>query len=64
MPSNKPLSLVMGRMIMCPFCEAWAPIESYTTLQMPAKHLSQCEQILKHGGESGCKALFALRHDQ
>lgn len=54
----------MGRMIMCPFCEAWAPIESYTTLQMPAKHLSQCEQILKHGGESGCKALFALRHDQ
>lgn len=63
MPSDEPPSLIMGRMMMCPFCEEWCPIETFTTLLMPIAHLQQTTQIYKHGGEAGCKALFALRHD-
>lgn len=50
----------MGRMLRCPFCEKWEPIESYTTLMLPYKFTRQVAQIYKHGGEKGCKALFAL----
>lgn len=52
----------MGKMMRCPFCGEWAPILSYTTLQMPPEP-SYCTQIFKHGGEGGCKALFAP-HDR
>lgn len=53
----------MGRMLRCPFCDRWAPIESYTTLMLPPKYIRQCSTIYKHGGADGCKALFALSLD-
>jgi hypothetical protein len=55
----------MGKSMRCPFCEEWHPILSYTRLQLPPNgHAGKCEQIFKHGGEDGCKALFAPRRDQ
>lgn len=51
----------MGNQLRCPFCGEWAPILSYTTLQMPPDHTGRCVQIYKHGGEGGCKGLFAPR---
>lgn len=63
MDDEDTLPLLMGRMLRCPFCEVWYPIESYTTLKLPARYAKRCTQIFKHGGESGCKQLFALRHE-
>lgn len=48
-------------MLMCPWCEEWAPKDSFTALQMPSSHHEQLSVIYKHGGEDGCKKLFALR---
>lgn len=48
-------------MLMCPWCEEWAPKDSFTALQMPSSHHEQLSVIFKHGGEDGCKKLFALR---
>jgi len=45
---------------MCPHCEAWAPIESYTQLMLPPNYTRQCSQIYKHAGVDGCKMLFAM----
>ena len=53
-PGQKP-------MLMCPWCEEWAPQDSFTALNMPTAHQSQLSVIYKHGGPDGCKKLFALR---
>lgn len=48
-------------MLMCPWCEAWEPRESYIILNLPERHTKLLELIVKHGGENGCKKLFAVR---
>ena len=63
MDDEDTLPLLMGRMLRCPECGEWHPIESYTTLRMPALYPKLCTQVFKHGGEGGCKQLFALRHE-
>jgi hypothetical protein len=50
-------------MLMCPWCEEWLPRDSFTALNMPPAHQSQLSVIYKHGGEGGCKRLFALRSE-
>lgn len=52
--------LLHGRMLLCPWCETWDPLESYTALQTPPNFPLQCPPVFKHGGENGCKKLFAL----
>lgn len=47
-------------MMRCPWCEGWAPLEDFTALKTPPNHLDECPPIFKHGGERGCKQLFAL----
>lgn len=47
-------------MLRCPFCERWAPIESYTTLMLPPKYTRQTNLIYKCSGDDGCKRLFSL----
>jgi len=46
-------------MLQCPWCEEWAPKDSYTTLNMPPAHQDQLSTIYKHPGK--CGMLFALR---
>jgi hypothetical protein len=58
------MSLIFERvgqkpMLKCPWCEEWAPSDSFTKLQMPPTHQDQLAPIIKHGGEDGCKKLFA-----
>ena len=55
-----PASLLIGRMLQCPWCEKWEPLESYTMLQLPPNHTRQCLPVYKHGGESGGKKLFSI----
>jgi hypothetical protein len=47
-------------MLLCPWCEVWAPRDSFMTLNMPPRHQSQLGVIYKHGGPGGCRRLFAL----
>jgi hypothetical protein len=58
--SREPISLRQGRMILCPWCERWAPKEAFTELLSPAKYTAQCAPIYKHGGDAGCKRLFSI----
>lgn len=53
-------TLLQGRMLHCPWCHKWAPLESYTALQTPPLHLNQCPPVYKHGGEGGCRGVFSL----
>jgi hypothetical protein len=48
-------------MLQCPWCEEWAPKDSFTALNMPPTRQEHLSQIYKHGGPDGCKRLFALR---
>lgn len=52
--------LLMGRMLRCPSCKRWEPIESYTQLMLPPDFTRQCAQIYKCSGPEGCKFLFSL----
>lgn len=48
-------------MMRCPWCEEWAPRDSFIALQTPPNHPApQTTQVYKHGGVDGCKMVFAL----
>lgn len=55
--SDEPL--LRGRMILCPWCEKWQPLESFIQLQLPSAHITQVSAIYKCV-QHGCKRLFAL----
>jgi hypothetical protein len=46
-------------MLRCPWCEIWAPKDSFIALLMPPRFQEHLSVIYKHGGEAGCKKLFA-----
>lgn len=48
-----------GRMLLCPWCGTWNHLEDYIALQLPPNYHNQIAPIFKHGGEGGCKKLFA-----
>lgn len=48
-----------GRMLRCPWCETWEPLEAFVQLQTPPGYPNQCPPVYKHGGERGCKSVFA-----
>lgn len=55
-----PERFIRGRRMYCPWCKDWDAFEAFITLQTPPEHEDHCPPIFKHGGEEGCKKLFAL----
>jgi len=51
--------LLIGVMLMCPWCGHWKHVEAYITLMIPPNFPKQSSQIYKCS-QGGCKRLFAL----
>lgn len=60
MDKVEPQNFIQGRMVFCPWCKAWFPLETFIALQTPPGYENTLPPIYKHGGPDSCKKLFPV----